>query len=676
MSKKKDIQKKPSRSLWEPLPSGSKWYKHSLTLKYLLLVLVVTAVVYQPTFKNEFVNWDDDLYVEKNPLIVEGNINDIFYLETGKTLKAALKKEERANLDKRSFVAGNYHPLTILTLAWNYKISEFDPWSYQFFNIVLHLLNTLLVFILVLKLSGRIPWIALLTAAIFGLHPLHVESVSWVAERKDVLYSFFFLLGLITYLNFQKDKKRGQYMLTLVFFILSCLAKPAAVVFPIVMLLLDWWHNPKIWMKGAFRLAPFFAIALIFGLINITSQTMAGSVGGLLKFSIVERLALAGYGFFWYILHFLVPVKQSSIYPYPKAIDAMHIMFTVFTIGVFVWAFLKRNQYRWLFFGLMFMLINLLLVLQFVTVGGAIVADRYTYIPYIGLGLALAYVVKHLMESKGKSMGWLPKVVMVLMLVFAGATYARVQVWKTSETLFTNVLKNHPNSELAWSNRGHYYRTSSDKVPPGPERENLLQRAMNDYNSAIEVNPKYHLAYSNRGKVWFERKQFDKAIEDYTMSIQLNGKIAKDYVNRGSSYAQTGRHELAMADFNAAIKLDPNYMEAYKNRGILHSVLKDYEMSMRDFENYLKYNPNDLGIRNYYGVCFFQLGLYQDALNIFSQNITTATASRDPELGTYYMNRSLAYNGMGNKAKALEDANKAKANGYTVPDNYFQMLMN
>lgn len=673
MSKKKEALKKSTRSIWEAIPSGITWYKHSLSLKYLLLVLVATAIAYQPTFKNEFVNWDDDLYVEKNTLIVEGNVKDIFYLETGKTVKAALKKEERVNLDKRSFIAGNYHPLTILTLAWNYKISELDPWSYQFFNIVLHLLNTLLVFILVLKLTGRIPWIALLTAAIFGLHPLHVESVSWVAERKDVLYSFFFLLGLISYLRFQESKGKGTYVLTLVFFILSCLAKPAAVVFPIVMVLMDWWHNPKTWMKGVFRLAPFFAVALIFGLINITSQSIAGSVGGLLKFSIVERFALAGYGFFWYLLHFLAPVNQSSIYPYPKAIEGMHIMFTVFTIAIFIWAFLKRNQYRWIFFGLLFMLVNLILVLQFVTVGGAIVADRYTYIPYIGLGLIAAYGIKEIVHNR-PSMKWLPKLALVLMVVFAGATYARVQVWQSSETLFTNVLENYPNSELAWSNRGHYYRTTSDKVPAGPEREALLLKALSDYNSALEANPKYHLAYSNRGKVWFERKEFDKAIADYTMSIQLNGKIAKDYVNRGSSYAQTGRHELAMADFNAAIKLDPTYPEAYKNRGILLSVLQDYESSMRDFEIYLKYNPNELGIRNYYGVCFFQLGLYDDALKIFTQNITAATATRNPELGTYYMNRSLAYNGLGNKAKALEDANRAKANGYQVPDNYFASL--
>jgi protein O-mannosyl-transferase len=427
-------------------------------------------------------------------------------------------------------------------------------------------------------------------------------------------------------------------------------------------------------MKGLVNKVPFFAVSLFFGLITLTAQIESGAYGGLVKFSIIERLALAGYGYFWYLLHFLAPVQQSALYPYPKGIEGIHIMFTLFSAGLMVWAFLKRNQYKWLYFGLLFMLINLLLVLQFVTVGGAIVADRYTYIPYIGLGLALAYAIKHITESRGKALNWLPKLAMVLMLVYAGGTYARVQVWQTSETLFSNVLENYPKSELAWSNRGYYYRITSEKFPPGPDHEKLLQKALSDYNSALEVNPKYHLAYSNRGKVWFERKQFDKAIEDYTMAIQINGKVPKDFVNRGSSYAQTGRHQEAMADFNAAIKLDPNYPEAYKNRGILHSVLKDYESSMRDFETYLKYNPNEMGIRNYYGVCFFQLGLYEDALNIFSQNITTATALRDPELGTYYMNRSLAYNGLGNKAKALEDANRAKANGYNVPDNYFALL--
>lgn len=675
MGKKAKARKPRSTSpkpWYTPLAPQQSWRQMPTLLGLLISVLLLTLIAYWPTFNNDFTNWDDDLYVADNRLVTQFDVAGMFALDVGQAIGAVFDEKVAEDLDNTAFVAGNYHPLTIFTLALNYQMTGLDPLSYQVTNVLLHLLNTFLVFLLVLALSGRKPLVAIVTAALFGLHPMHVESVSWVAERKDVLYSAFFLGGLLTYWRYLEKKQAGMWWVTLSLFLLACLSKPAAVVFPLVLLLLHYWKGLR-WSdyKEHLRTVPFFALALFFGLLTLTAQIDSEAYGGLQTYSLWDRFQIAGYGFMWYIGRFIVPYPQSAFYPYPTAIGGLHLVLLILAIAVVVFAFWQRKRQRWVTFGILLFAINLLLVLQFVSVGSAIVAERYTYLPYIGLGWLVGFVVHKEWQSGklGKPLGY---GLVIVLLVFTGLTYTRTQVWANTETLFTDVLDNHPTAVVAWNNRGHYYRLKSDEVPAA-QRDVWLDKAFYDYNQALAVDPNYHLGYSNRGKVWFERKNFQEAIADYSRSLELR-ESAVVLVNRGAAYASIGQLNQALQDFNQAIALNPDYPESYFNRGIVYQQQQQFELALADFETYLTYQPRATGIMNSMGVIYQSIGDHAAAIPHFSQAIQIGYEDQEPDLGAYFYNRALSYRVLQQFNAARQDAQQAEQLGYPVPAGFKQAL--
>ncbi len=231
------VQKIENRTIGENRP----------ILPWLVSVLLLTGVSFLPMLANGFTNWDDDIYITSNRLLRGPDWSGIF---TGPS-------------------ASNYHPLTIITLAFNYAISGTDPISYHFLNWLLHILNTALVFLFVYKISGKKIYVAAFCSVIFGVHPMHVESVAWVSERKDVLYALFFLLALLQYWSFLESGKRLKLVLCFTFFILSLLSKPAANILPVVLYLLDYWHNRPFYWKVWTGENSFFILAIAFGLFTL-----------------------------------------------------------------------------------------------------------------------------------------------------------------------------------------------------------------------------------------------------------------------------------------------------------------------------------------------------------------------------------------------------------------------
>src|SRR6187399_1866970 len=224
---------------------------------WLLGVLVITGICLFPMLNNGFTNWDDDVYVINNLVIKTPDWKAIFFRPS----------------------AYNYHPLTMLTLAFNYAISGMEPFSYHFVNWLLHILNTSLVFLFIYKISGRKIFVAAFTSLIFGIHPMHIESVAWISERKDVLYASFFLLALLQYWHFLETGKRPNFLYCFSFFILSLLSKPAAIILPFVLLLLDYWHGRSFTWKLWVEKIPFLIFSLLLGLITIKVQSAEAIVG-------------------------------------------------------------------------------------------------------------------------------------------------------------------------------------------------------------------------------------------------------------------------------------------------------------------------------------------------------------------------------------------------------------
>src|SRR6187455_2740110 len=399
-------------------------------LPWVGLVAVLTAICLWPMLKNEFTNWDDEFYVINNPLL------------RGPDWKGIFSQQK----------LGNYHPLTILSYAFNFAISKLDPFSYLLVNYLFHIANTLLVFYFIWNISGKNKFIAAFVALVFGIHPMHVESVAWVAERKDVLYTFFFLLSLIQYWIFLTRAKRKNLVFCFLFFVLSLLSKPAAIVLPLVLFLLDYWYGQNLKKNIVFKI-PFFALSIIFGIVTVSIQSST-AMAGLHIFSIIDRLFFACYVLMTYFVRFFVPYPLSAFHPFPITNFAgwpiyLSPIFVVALLGA-LW-FFRKNKI--VVFGMLFYVINLLLVLQIISIGLTIVSERYTYVPYIGLAFMFAMLVnriKFIPQKVSLAVG------AVAIIAFGVITFQRTKVWKNSGTLWTDALKTHPRAPYARTNRANY----------------------------------------------------------------------------------------------------------------------------------------------------------------------------------------------------------------------------
>ena len=416
---------------------------------YLAGLLVLTFVVYGPSLRNGFVNWDDNFYVAMNPVLARPSLTALLTTP----------------------VAANWHPLTVASLLLDYRISGTTPATYHWINLLLHVANTALVFVFVRALSRNRFWTTVVTAFFFGIHPMHVESVAWIAERKDVLYGFFYLLALIAYVRRVDGGGVGWLWAAFVAMALSVLAKPAAVVLPLSLLAIDWFRrrqfDARLWMEKA----PFFAIGIAGGLVNLAVQKSLGALTIPHPWSLVAKVYFASYALVAYVAKLFVPVHLSGVYPYPAVGAALPPRYSAAFLAVLILvplAIVAVRRNRAALFGIAFFFINIALVLQLITVGTAVLAERYTYLPYIGLFFALAWPL----DDRGGS-AWsrglrraLAALFVLLGIFSVAQTWSRCSVWHDPETFWSDAIRKHPGEIVpAYVNRGSYYRMQGRLEP-------------------------------------------------------------------------------------------------------------------------------------------------------------------------------------------------------------------
>ncbi len=606
-----------------------------------VICMILAFIVYSPVFNAGFVNWDDDDYVVKN-----------YSITSFENIKEIITQP----------VQGNYHPLTMLTLAVNYAISGEKPGSYHVVNLLIHLLNILLVFLFVKKLTGNKPWLSFIAALLFAIHPLHVESVAWVSERKDVLYSFFFLAGLITYLRYSKTRKIIDYLYVFILFILSLLSKPAAIVFPVVLLTIDYYNGRLKASKTWYEKVPFLLLSLILGFMTLHAQKLQGAIGGADLFPLHFRFFFGFYGNMMYIVKVLWPFNLCTFYPFPAVNNTLppeYYFSPLIGIALLVALVFSWRKQKLIAFAILFFLINLALVLQFMPVGSAIIADRYSYLPLIGVFLVPGYYFQKWVDRhKGK----LPVMGIVLLVVVSVVlsilTFRQSGTWKDSAALWDNAIRIAPSSR-AYSNRGLIYK-----------RENHYDEALEMYNDAIKLNKVEKDAVINRGNIYFNRRQFELAIADYNACLAIDSTTQLAIENRGSAYAALGKFDLALTDMNKAIKMDPNTENGYANRAVLYQAVNRNNEAISDFNKHMEVNhKRSADILNSIGISYLDMKEYEKALDVLSQAITL-----EPK-GPFYLNRSIALRELGRKAEARDDALKAESLGTAVDKNFMNSLV-
>ncbi|MFZ4523191.1 MAG: tetratricopeptide repeat protein [Bacteroidales bacterium] len=537
------------------------------------IILLVTLVSFLPTLQNGFV-WDDQYYIISNSLLKPVNLTAIFSQNVG----------------------GNYHPLTILVLAAEFHLFGLHETGYHAVSILLHLLNVILVFYAVFLLSEK-AGIALVAALLFGIHPMHVESVAWVSERKDLLYTFFFLASYIFYLRYTGTNRKKYLAFALGLFLLSLLSKAMAASLPVLLILTDYYKGRAVNMRSLLEKAPFFLLALIFGVVAILAQKSSNYIQDSSVFTFPQRIVFACYGFVTYLWKLLLPLHLSAYYPYPQTtggqIPGIYFACLILFLAIAAAVIYSLRQTRKIFFGLGFFSITLFLVLQLLPVGGAIMADRYSYLPSIGIfflageGLFLLW---------NKKQPWAVILLLgVFTVFFSVTTYARCSVWKNGQTLWSDVIGQYQAIPQAYHNRGLYLMNHGQ-----------WDEALSDFDKAIQLDPNHVEAYNNRGNIYMNNNMDDKALSDFNKAIELKPGFAKAYYNRGIVLMKQKRYDQSLNDYNKAIELKMDDMEIYINKGYIFMTLGRYEEAIASYSRAIELNPGytdayyNRGLAEYY----------------------------------------------------------------------------
>lgn len=500
---------------------------------------VITFLVYIPALGNGFVNWDDPTHVYENPLI------------RGLDLKWAFT----------AVALGNWLPLTLLSYTLDYMVWVKEPLGYHLTNNILHSLNAGLVFLIGLRLASarsetpgiRPVTIAAVTALLFALHPIHVESAAWISERKDVLYAFFFLLSVLAYLRYCSLPCRVWYASSLAFFLLSIMSKPMAVTLPAVFLVIDWFPLGR-WrgrlFRAVFEKAPFFALSAVSSVITILAQRSEGALMPIDSAPLWIRAAVAVRALGFYVFKTVFPAGLAPYYPLPSRSDLgisfygpVALIIAIVLVSVPAFRRSKAFSAAWLYY-----LVTLIPVIGLVQVGSQAAADRYTYLPLLGPFLltgAGAGALLELLSMRRAAFYGVIVAGLALSLVLAALTVRQIGFWHDSLALWNRQIEVYPGSvPHAYNMRGLAY-----------DEKGMFRAAIVDFNFSIVLDPSNAFAFNNRGNAYRSLGNFSQAIDDFKRAATLAPSLPEPFHNLSGAYSEIGEIELAFESARRASEL-------------------------------------------------------------------------------------------------------------------------
>lgn len=614
---------------------------------YLLgVMLLLSLVELFPVLNNGWVYWDDPAYVLENEHIVMQSFNDFI------------------DMFSLRIVQGNYHPITMISLSIDYAIGGFDPFVFHTSNLIYHLANSVLVYVFTFKLFHNKP-IAFFVSLLFAVHPMHLESFAWISERKDVLYVFFFMLGLIQYLSYQKSNKNSTYLACLLLFLLSLLSKGMAVVFPIVLLLLDYLQKRDFSKKVILEKIPFFVLSLVFGLIVIWAQKESSAISGGESHPPLQSILIPIYGLLMYIIRLIVPYNLSALHPYPMMLDGkipVEIVYSFIPLLLILWLLIKLyRRNRKVVFGFAFFVLVIFPVLQILSVGSAIISERYTYLPYIGLFILLAVILE---ENYKKGTQFSKNLTLVLTGVYLAVlmfqTHQRVSIWKNDESLWTDVIDSYPEDYFAYMKRGSY------RVKNGEQEKALI-----DFNKAISIFPSDYYTLNNRGMIFFSQKKYDLAEKDFRAAIKSDTSLYEAYLNLGLVYLNTGNHNPALIHFKRAELLAPENELPCLNQALLYERMQSEDLALKAYNKAVELNPSNFQSYRYRGVFYLARGKLNQALI----DMERAIQLNERYSEAYYW-KAIILAKKGEKKEAQHQLEKAINLGYPISREEYSSFYN
>jgi len=625
-----------------------KTFNKTFLLPLAFFLFAFSILLFAPSINYDFLYWDDDQQITENPYIKTINKENVLH-----------------NVYQERFTA-----FTLFTYMLDYKFYNLNPTYYRLVNIILHGINVLLVFWLVWLIFGKIE-IAFLTALLFACHPLRVESVVWISERKDLLFTFWGLLAFLSYRKFIISKNVFFLALVLAFSLISSYSKIQGLLIPFSLFLIDYWYERRIsinmifekifififviffynkwlfifaliyflWLvyKDKFNLKlnlPVFKIKFATRLVIVSASLFLvlfisfiastnffelwnpDTLSKSKDFSIVDRFFLGTYALSHYLHKFLVPINLSAIYAYPVKINGMlPIIYYVSSLIIipflllFYYIFVKKNIKKLVVFGIFFFLINISFVLHIFPIEGRLVAgDRYTYLAYFGLFIIISYFVFSLKKT---IISWL-----ISALIIGGLTvltYNRIPVWQNSETLFTDVLKKDSTVAFAWSNLGAFKMHNRE-----------FNLALEYLNNSIYADSSDPSAYYNRGLVHYNLKNYNKSLSDFDFVIRnargpLDSAVA--YNDMGQCYLALGLIEKSLTYYRKSISNSAKNASAYNNLGWYYYITGRLDSSEYYLRKAVETNPDFSDALNNLGSVLLQFGKTDSALYLFDLSI-------------------------------------------------------
>jgi len=513
-----------------------------------LALIVVTLITFWQVNQYDFVNIDDTYYVTEN-----------FHIKSGITLDGfrwAYSTE----------YAGFWFPLVWLSFMADYQLFGLNAGGYHLNNLILHIMTTLLLFWLFNRMTGVI-WRSAFVAALFALHPLHVESVAWITERKDVLSAFFWMLTLCLYVYYTEKPVIRRYLPVLFCFACALMSKPTVVTIPFVLFLLDYWPLGR-WIKdvspsrnnSTVRLIrekiPFIVLTIIYSIVTIKAQNKLGSINS--EFPLPVRIYNAMFSYVAYLRKFFWPVDLAVFYPYEYTFPLWKILFFCFiliVITIVIICTIKKKPF--LFVGWFWYLGTLIPAIGLVHSGMQSMADRHTYLPSVGIAVMLAWGLPLLLPRKEIRKGILFPLGIAILVILSVLTYRQCGYWKNSATLFSHALRITKDNYFIHCCFGLYLFD-----------EGKTDEAIYYYNQALRINPLYTKAYYHRGNAYAKLGQYQPAIEDFNVAILRNPNEVLYYNNRGVAYLSQGNNNLGCRDAHKACELGQcGLLELAKGKG-------------------------------------------------------------------------------------------------------------
>jgi tetratricopeptide (TPR) repeat protein len=628
-----------------------------------LLLVVATFAVYWQVLDNDFVNYDDDYYVTDNIRVHKGVTFD--------SLTWAFTSSH----------AANWHPLTWISHMIDCQLYGLNPRGHHLTSLLFHVANTLLLLLILVRMTGTL-WQSSFVAALFALHPLHVESVAWVAERKDVLSTFFMMLTIWTYILYVKKGEVKRYLLVVLFFVLGLMSKPMLVTLPFILLMLDFWplgrlcllHDTRNVVTGQqtnertdiFRLVlekvPFFALAVVSSVVTFIVQERGGAMGLLKSYSLQTRIINAFVAYIEYIMSMIWPAKLAVLYPHPgnslplwKGVVAglALVLITILVIR-------KARKIPYIAVGWLWYVVTLIPVIGIVQVGPQAMANRYTYITLIGLFVIIAWGANDLLSRWLYRKIWLGTLAAIILPVLIILTWKQVQYWENSITLYKHTLKHTSNNYVIHNNQGIALR-----------EQGSTEEAIKHYLQALRSNPDYAQAHYNLGNAYAGSGKHKKAIEAYKKAIRINPDYAQAHYNLGVAYAGSGKHKKAIEIFLQVLRIDPDHVQAHSNLGAAYAGSGKYKEAIEAFLQALRVDPDYALVHNNLGIAYGVLGKYKEATEAFKQAIRI-----NPDDTDAHLSLGFAYLSLNDRGSALEQYKILKSLDPKLAKKLFSVINN